>query len=528
MSFLLRVSAILHDHTKKISAHIAAMPRRARNRLAFLVGLISAAAFAPLNIWPLLPAAFAVLIWLIDSAPSPFAAARTGWWFSLGQLAAGLYWIAISWQYQANMPVILGAVAVFLLSAYLAVYAALACGVAKRFWHGGPGRIFLFAACWALGEWLRGMMFTGFPWNLAGSAWLPVLPVAQSASVIGTYGLSILMVLSGGALALLATDAHTAHKSLTHLGTGLLTLIACGLMYIFMTPTDFWPDVRLHIIQANIGQGDKWSGDDFRKPLRTHLELTHKVLAARGPGIVIWPETAVPNLIDEEVTTRYLISRALGDDSLLITGADRVLRSPEGEMLAAYNSLMVLNGNGDIRDIYDKVHLVPFGEYLPMRSFLDPIGLSRLAPGSIDFLPGPKLRSLNIDGLPRVGPLICYEAIFPGQVVDRKNRPDWLLNLSNDAWFGRSSGPYQHLAQARLRTIEEGLPMIRSTPTGVSAVIDGHGRVLARTPANAVAVLTSSLPRPLPGTAYGRVGDLGFFLLAIASLLVGLRRTAAG
>lgn len=528
MSLLSGLLDWLHAAAQKSATKIAALPPPRRNHLGFLTGLLSAAAFAPLDLWPLLPVALAVLIWLIDAAPTPAQAARSGWWFSLGQLVAGLYWIAISWQYQANMPVVLGFVAVILLSGFLALYAALACGVAKRFWHPGPARIFLFAACWALGEWMRGTFFTGFPWNDVGSAWLPVLPVAQSAALVGTRGLSLLMCMFGGALALLAASRTQAAHAMRSLGISLLCVIMGGGAYLFLASAGTWPHIRVHIIQANIGQDQKWSVENFREPLRRHVALTQQTIAQRGPGIVIWPETAVPNLIDEEVTTRYLIARALGDDSILLTGGDRVQRAPDGEILAAFNSLLALNGKGEIGEIYDKVHLVPFGEYVPMRSLLDPIGISQLAPGGIDFLPGPKVRTLKLDKLPKVGPLICFEAIFPGQVVDRANRPDWLLNVSNDAWFGRSAGPYQHLAQARLRTIEEGLPMVRSTPTGVSAVIDGHGRIVARTETGSMQVLTAALPKPLPRTAYGRFGDLGFFVFAAVLLFLGARRTAVG
>ncbi len=528
MSHFERAVTWLFVKADKAKTATAAMPSPRRNRLAFIAGLISAAAFAPLDLFPLLLAAFALLVWLIDAAPSSAAAARTGWWFSFGQLCAGLYWIAIAWQFQANMPVLLGIIAVLVLSAYLALYAAVSCYVAKRFWHDGPSRIFLLAAFWALGEWLRGMLFTGFPWNLAGSAWLPVLPIAQAASFIGTYGLSILMVLAGGTFALLACGREPARKALINLGLVLLVLVAGGTLKILLQPTSYWPNLQLHIVQANIGQDLKWSEENFRKPLNIQLQITHAVLASRGPGIVIWPETAVPNLIDEEITTRYLIARALGEENILLTGADRVQRAQDGEILAAYNSLLALNGAGEITDMYDKVHLVPFGEYLPLRPLLDAIGISRLAPGAIDFLPGPKLRTLDLDKLPKVGPLICYEAIFPGQIVDRHNRPDWLLNISNDAWFGRSSGPWQHLAQARLRAIEEGLPMVRSTPTGITAVIDPHGRVRASLPPRKPDVLTSALPKPLPVTVYGRVGDLGFFLFAALTLFMGVRHTRTG
>ncbi len=528
MSQFERAVTGLFEKADKARTAIAALPSQRRNRLAFFAGLISAVAFAPLDLFPVLLAAFALLVWLMDAAPSPAAAARTGWWFSFGQLCAGLYWIAVAWQFQSNMPVLLGIIAVLLLSAYLAIYAAIACYAARRFWHAGPSRIFLLAAFWALGEWLRGMLFTGFPWNLAGSAWLPVLPIAQAATVVGTHGLSILMVLAGGMIALLASGREQARKAILNLGIALLVLVAGGTLKILVQPTAFWPSLQLHIVQANIGQELKWSEENFRKPLNIQLQLTHEVLASRGPGIVIWPETAVPNLIDEEITTRYLISRALGEENILLTGADRVQRAQDGEILAAYNSLLALNGAGEITDIYDKVHLVPFGEYLPLRSLLEAIGISRLAPGAIDFLSGPKLRTLELDKLPKVGPLICYEVIFPGQSVDRHNRPDWLLNISNDAWFGRSSGPWQHLAQARLRAIEEGLPMVRSTPTGITAVIDAHGRVRASLPPRKTDVLTSALPKPLPETLYGRFGDLGFFLFAALTLFLGLRRTRSG
>jgi apolipoprotein N-acyltransferase len=528
MSLASQASAFLHSHLSSIQKKILGLNSARRNRLALFIGIISAAAFAPLSLWPILPLAFAILFWLVDAARTPMAAARTGWWFSFGQLVAGLYWIAISWQYQANMPVMLGVIAVLLLSAYLALFAALSCFGSRKLWHDRPSRIFIFAVFWAMGEWLRGIAFTGFPWNAAGSAWLPVLPIAQWAAVFGVFGLSLLMVLCGGALALMASSVKIADQSLKNSGTGLLILILSGTAYIFLTPLSVWPNLQLHIVQANIGQETKWSADDFRKPLQQHLAMTQEAIAERGPGIVIWPETAVPNLIDEEITTRYLISRALGEESLLLTGADRAVRSPEGEILAAHNSLMVLNSSGTISDIYDKVHLVPFGEYLPMRGLLDPLGISRLAPGSIDFLPGPKVRTLAVDQLPKVGPLICYEAIFAGQVTDRANRPDWLLNISNDAWFGRSSGPPQHLAQARLRAIEEGLPMVRSTPTGITAVIDGHGRILSRLPAHKAGVLTSTLPKPLSATPYARTGDISFFLLASAILFLGVRRTSAG
>ncbi len=486
-------------------------------------GLISAAAFAPLDIWPLMPLAFMILVWQLDRAPGIRRAAMIGWAFGLGQFLAGLYWIAISWQYQGDMPAVLGWLAVLLLSMLLALFCGAATAAARWRWRGHPSRVLVLAACWALGEALRGTVLTGFPWNCVGSAWLPVAPLAQTAALFGVYGLSILMVMAGGALALLADPPSPAQSRWgAGMATGLGLLFLGGVVYILLTPIAYVRGVKLHVVQADIGQELKGSSDETRFQLRAHLDLTRNAVAERGPGIVIWPETAVPNLIDEELSTRYLIARALGDGSKLITGADRLVRGVNGSPISAMNSMIVLNDDGTIAEIYDKVHLVPFGEYMPWRDTMGALGLNRLVAGRIDFAPGARLRTIDVSGVPAFSPLICFEAGFPGEVVGWGPRPTWLLNISNDAWFGKSSGPFQHLALARLRAIEEGLPMVRSTPTGVSAIIDPHGRVRARTPFGGTSVLTSQLPEALAATPFARAGRLAFLLFAAATLALGL------
>jgi apolipoprotein N-acyltransferase len=495
-----------------------------RAALTFLSGIFSAAAFAPIDFWPLMIAAFALLVWQIDATPTVKRAAIIGWYFAFGQFLAGLYWIAISFQYQGDMPAFFGWIAVLLLAAALAIFGALAGALARKFWSAAPTRIFVLAAMWALVEAMRGTILTGFPWNSVGMAWLPVAPVAQFAALFGIFGLSIVIVLTGGTLALFAeAPKHSNWRQGLLAGLGLIFL--GGVVYILLTPVSYDTTPQVHIVQANIGQEDKWRDDGTRFQLRQHLELTRAVIAERGSGLVIWPETAVPNLIDEELSTRYLISRALGDKSKLITGADRLVRSVDGTPVAAMNSLMILDSDGSVLDIYDKVHLVPFGEYMPWRATMAKLGLNRLVAGRLDFAPGARLRTLSAAGVPAFSPLICYEAGFPGDVVGWGPRPAWLVNLSNDAWFGASSGPFQHLAQARVRSIEEGLPMVRSTPTGVSAVIDPHGRVRAKTPFGVPTVLTAQVPQALAPTPFARLGNLLFLVLAGVCLAVGLVRT---
>lgn len=475
--------------------------------LAFGIGAVGALGFAPLNLWPLLLIAFVLLIWLLDGTPSAREALWLGWCFGFGHMIVGLYWVGISFRYQANMPASAGVVAVLLLAAFMACYSAIAVGLVRRYWGVGPERIFLFVATWTLGEWLRGVLFTGFPWNLVGTAWLPVLPVAQAASVVGAYGLSALFIMMAGGLALLG-DRNP--RSFWYSGMIFSVLLAIGLagaVRLVLDPPARSEPVQLHIIQANIGQDQKWDDETGRRNLQEHLVLTDKAVTERGPGIVIWPETAIPNLIEEEPTTRYLLSRHILAPGAIITGGLRVDREPDGTPIAARNSLFVVSPEGAVEATYDKHHLVPFGEYLPLRDILEGVGLARLAPGAVDFMPGPGAKTLVAPDVPPFSPMICYEAIFPGGGASKGQRPEWLLNISNDAWFGQSSGPYQHLASARLRAIEQGLPLVRSTPTGVSAIIDGYGRILASTSLGRQEILTGSLPPVLSATAYSFLGS---------------------
>lgn len=507
---------------------IAAQPARHQNTIALSAGALSALAFAPLHLLPLLPLGFAVLLWLLDSAGTSRRAATLGWIFGFGQFAIGLYWIAIAFRYQSNMPPALGLPAVLLLVGAFAAFPALAAFSAHRFWSGRARRALVLAIAWVALEWLRGHVLTGFPWNLAGNGWLPLLPVAQAASLFGVYGLSFLMVLTGAAIAALADQTIHARRLASFTAVVIVGLGLWGAVRLLTNAAAPETNVQLHIVQAGIGQDEKWDPAAERRHLWAHLDLTSEAINRHGPGIVIWPETAIQNFIEHEPSTRYLMGRHIASPGALITGGIRVEYEPDGMPVAMRNSLFVLSPDGAIQAYYDKSHLVPFGEYMPLRHLLAPLGLDRLAPGDIDFVPGPGVRTLQVPGIPDFGPLICYEVIFPGNVVQRAQRPAWLVNISNDAWFGHSSGPHQHLAISRMRAIEEGLPIVRSTPTGVSAIIDSQGRLTASLGLGQSGVLTGSLPAPQPVTLYARFGDVPvIFGLLLLSLGLAVFRRAS-
>jgi apolipoprotein N-acyltransferase len=498
------------------------------NLHAFLAGLAAACAFQPLGLWPLMLVALAFFIRLVGEAPHLRSALARGWWFGLGQFGLGLNWIATAFTYQAAMPAWLGWVAVVLLSLYLAIYPAVAAGLAWRW--GRPDRLTLtlvLAAGWIVTEWLRATLFTGFAWNPIGVA-LIATPISRVATLIGTYGLSGMAVLLAGGLLLLAERRWRP-------GAALLLAPAAGaaLAFLLVPPASGGPGPALRIVQPNIGQDEKWK--EGSEALRRLDTLSHG--GGRAPRLLLWPEAAITRPLqigladlgyqEEAVELRREVAGMLAPGNLLLTGGV-TLRSADGKAVtSATNSVFALDPRGRILARYDKAHLVPYGEYLPMRPVLSAIGLSRLAPGDVDFDPGPGPRSFDLPGVGRVGFQLCYEIIFSGEVVDRRHRPAFLFNPSNDAWFGRW-GPPQHLAQARLRALEEGLPILRSTPTGISAVIDADGRLLASLGWRTMGVIDSRLPPARPPTLFARFGNALplLFALLLAAGTIAVRRKA--
>lgn len=488
-----------------------------RGRLAavFAAGVLSSLGFAPWNLWLLTFAALALLIHQASRAPSVRSALALGWWFGLGHFLLGTHWIAQAFRYQQELPGWTGWLGVVLLSLYLAVYPAMAAGAARFIAGAGTPFVITFAATWTIAEWLRGWLLTGFPWNPLGAVTLPVPGVGAAAAVVGAGGLSLLVCLTAGGL-LLLYRRDTRRSGTALCGIFVLAMIAGSVTVRAPSPLTA---TRLDIVQANIGQDEKWSKGGVERAIDKYLALTPP--PRPEPRLLIWPEAAVPDLLDEMPDVRVRIGAALGPDDLVLLGALKAIRGAQGLPIAARNSLFVLDPAGRIMARYDKKHLVPFGEYLPLRVVLEALGLARLAPGELDFWPGPGARTLALPGHPAVGPLICYEIIFGGETVDPGYRPRWLLNISNDAWFA-GAGAEMHLAQARLRAIEEGLPVARATPTGISAVIDPRGRVLAAMARDKAGVILARLPAPLPPTFYSRIGNAVPLGLAVSLLGITL------
>ena len=543
--------------------------------LALLAGGVSATGFAPLNLWPLTLLCLALLMHLVASANSGKRAFLIGWLFGVGHFSIGNNWIATAFTYQAAMPAWLGWIAVVLLALYLAVYPALACWgawwVAK--WVGEKAQnapvtwsfIFSFAGFWIVTEWLRAWVFTGFAWNP-----LAAIRVARHSEnfggYLGSYGASgVIILLNLGVYFLMfrwivtrkptaRNEADFETNSAESAATPII-LIFFLFVWVFVLSALFSTHnidenrklgPLITVVQPNISQIDKHSAG------YEAVNFARLAQNSRGksdePTLLFWPESATPWWLEDgyprqayfnqpggtAAGTRQTIAKLLGPNDLLLAGGDRLEFGADGKVAGARNSVLVMDAKGEILDTYDKAHLVPYGEYLALRWLLEPLGATRLVPGAIDFWPGPGPRTLDLpfDGKRiKVGMQVCYEIIFSGQVVDRLNRPDYIFNPSNDAWFGTWGQP-QFLAQARLRAIEEGLPVIRATPTGISAVIDADGRIDDSLPFGKAGRIDTFLPPAKGPTLFSRYGNilpLGFAALLIALAFLPLvRRRISG
>lgn len=519
--------------------------------IALVAGALSAFAFQPIAWWPLMILAIAALCELVSRAGSLKKALVIGWGFGLGQFTIGLNWIATAFTFQAAMPAWLGWIAVVLLSLYLAIYPAMAAGLAWRF--GEKSRVALMLALaggWGITEWLRATMFTGFAWNPIGVA-LVDTPLIGATRLIGTYGLSALTALIGCTI-WLAVRREWKPLAAVAAASILLWAIPAPREVLPTTP----PPVALpgappgeelshmvmmrpiRIVQPNIGQQDKWRPGFEEEAYRRLEALTIK--GAPVQRLIFWPEAAVTDPLEDgragaqtyTEEERLRATRTLGSGDVLLTGGLGFTSSDRRNVDGATNSVYVMTPLGKIVGRYDKAHLVPYGEYLPMRPLLSALGLSRLAPGDLDFAAGPGPRTVQLPGeWGRVGFQLCYEIIFSGEVVDRNDRPDFIFNPSNDAWFGRW-GPPQHLAQARLRAAEEGLPVVRSTPTGISGLVDQHGAIVQSLPWRTAGMLDVTMPNPLAPTLFARLGNviplaIGFLLLLSAIALARRSRYRA-
>jgi apolipoprotein N-acyltransferase len=397
-------------------------------------------------------------------------------------------------------------------------------------------------------------MLTGFPWNAFGYALTTPLPLGESVAVFGIWGLTFIAVAVFSAPAVLTDAARRSVAPLAWVGCTLATLAAYGGVRLAGNPTEMVDGVHLRIMQPNIPQDDRFSYAAKAQIMNRYVLLSQRAAEAVPPpypsgqtpegrvgdpsglhGVthLIWPESAFPFFLARDADALSVLAGMLPPNTTLITGAARPLEpAPGGRVKHAFNSLYVIDHSGSILATYDKLHLVPFGEYLPFENLLERAGFTQLVNIPGGFLPGAQRRIIAVPGAPGMLPLICYEAIFPGEAVAAKERPGWLLNLTNDAWFGTSVGPYQHFQQARVLAIAEGLPLVRAANSGISAVVDPLGRIVAALPLGHDGLLDAGLPRAADVTVYARTGDLLFLIAVvgalIASLLFRLKRERLG
>ncbi len=477
-----------------------------RRGVAVLLGILSAAALPPLYIFPLLVPSFAGLFLLVYAAASRRQAFLDGWWWGLGYFTAGLYWICISLYVEPEKFAWLTPFALFGIPSVAAVYIGLVTlslhSLCKKRDSKGEWQdtkiginplfsVLAFALLWVVAEYCRAYLLTGFPWNLIGYAWTFSTDTLQFASVVGVYGLSWLTVLVATMPVLFVLSKEQARYPNMANGILLLVIVIFGCWRLHHYPTQYTP-TKIRIVQGNIAQSLKWDPKTELAGLKKYADLMH------SPGLgaiqlVVWPETAIPYIVQPGSLLTHDLGAILPANTMLVSGG---LRGQGDEThWQAWNSLFVINHMGDIVAQYDKHHLVPFGEFIPFRRILP---LEHIAGGHGDFSHGPGPVTVLTGDVPPFSPLICYEAIFPNEATDNTHRAEWLLNITNDAWFGVSSGPYQHLQMARMRAVEQGLPLIRAANTGISAAFDPMGRMIDHLPLEKEGVLDLYLPKGTP------------------------------
>jgi apolipoprotein N-acyltransferase len=539
---------------------IARLQTRGLALIAFFAGAASVLAMAPFFLWPVMFITFSLLVWTLDSvcfrqsgAEEPLAAFRKrlrhaaliGWAFGFGYFLASIYWIGYAFYVDPERNAALMPFAVAALPAGLALFHAAAAAVAAALWRRGYVRLLALSWAFFCAEAARGYLLTGFPWNLFGEALAASAPYMQMAAYIGVYGLTLaaLLIFSAPAALIAAPQARYARQW----APALAAIIALAGSYAsgnhrLRQEAGEVEGVRLRIVQPNVPQQERWNPEKSKENFDGIISLSRH--GTGGDDIsafthIIWPESSVPVpffVLNRDIRRdgdRETLAGLIPAHATLILGAERIqgILSVDDRYRRdrAYNSLFVLTGGAKISKIYDKTHLVPFGEYFPLRDAFSMIGLRAFSHLLNGFDSGQEqAASIDTPHAPGFLPLICYEIIFPGRISNLKMRPGWLVNITNDAWFGDSTGPHQHLHQARIRAVEEGLPVIRAANTGISAVIDPFGRVLAALPLGTTGVIDHGLPRALPVTVYENIRLWLFMFLILFPLLFYLFIVAFG
>ena len=499
------------------------------------LGALAATGFAPLQLWPLTLVGFAGWIAIVHRAPTIRRALWLGWVFGVGHFTVNNNWFQHAFDFQDKMPPVLGYFAAVGLALYLAVYPALAAALAWRVARRDAGQgtavdlpyLLMFGAAWIVTEWLRAVVFTGYAWDPIGVIWVAKIGIARLAAWVGTYALSGLTIVAAGSLLLVRRQVAVP--------ASIAAVMALATVSARWTdappPAPGAPLIR--VVQPNIGNGERSRGAG-------EFALRRLIRGSGTPGptprLIVWPEGLLTDFLEDDYpnyvyggrwpeVTRARIARVLGPRDVVMTSGDTLAFDRNDDVVGAANSVLAIDARARVLGRYDKAHLVPYGEYLPVPWLLKPLGLARLVPGDMDFSPGPGPRAIRLPGFGDIGVQVCYEIVFSGQIVDEAHRPRLIFNPSNDAWFG-SWGPPQHLAQARMRAIEEGLPIVRATPTGISAVIAADGRLIATVPHERAGAIEVPMPRALVKTPFARVGNWMALVVGIglAMLAVAIRR----
>ncbi len=515
-----------------------------RGLIAAVTGGLSMLSMPPFFLWAILFLTFPVLVLLLDGIARQKngrlkIAALIGWCFGFGYFFVGFYWVYHAFLVEGDVYGWLIPIVVPLLPAVLAVFFALVCVLAVYFWCRGVARLLVLALSFAVLEWLRGHIFTGFPWHSLGYSLTASPALMQSASVFGLYGLSILAVLIFSAPVLLFKKgglAVSSFKTLYNQQDGQAFLAIMGLFVLLFA----WGGLRLWlgeagntkveiaIVQPNIVQKDKWDRAKRAQIVKKYFALTQEAVSeskidsadSKIKKLVIWPESAMPFLILRREKILRKLADILPKNHILLAGNVRFEKGQGGKALRGktggkfYNSLLMFDDKAEVLALFDKKHLIPFGEYMPFKPFFNLIGLKQLANSHGAFEVGSKSRYIKEAGIPAFAPLLCYEVIFPDEVIEGK-RPAWLLNVTNDAWYGLSDGPYQHLHYSKVRAVEQGLPLIRAANTGISAIINPYGQIVTQLGLGEMGIVRGKLPRPVNPTPYARYGDWLFLILLI-------------
>lgn len=474
--------------------------------VSFCAGALGVLSLPPFDFFAVLFISFPVLVWLLDGASGDAEAGAlgrlmpafwTGWWFGFGYFVAGLWWLGNAVLVEAEQFAWALPLAVLGLPAVLAVFYGLAGAFARLLWSDGFGRLCALACGFGLAEWLRSFVLTGFPWNAIGYGLMPVPVMMQASALVGIFGMSALAVLVFSAPALIATRRGLVPALIV--GVALLVAqFGYGFWRLAQPEPEGGDTIVVRIVQPSVDQSKKWDDGERRKIFETLLSLTKgQGQSDSKPTHIVWPETSVPFLLTSNPEALMRIGEVLDSGQTLITGAVREERNDSGEATRYYNSIYVIDDTGQITAAADKIHLVPFGEYLPFAGLLRSIGLETIAHTPSTFSAGSRRQSVPVPGDRRFLPLICYEVIFPDELEVEGPPADFILNVTNDAWYGRTPGPYQHFRQAQLRAVETGLPLVRAANNGISTVTDAKGRILDGMSQNVIGVVDVELPAKL-------------------------------